>query len=181
MKKQSFQNIDEYISPHTLQQQKILSICEAAPDAREMISHNIPPYKQNKTLVYFAVAKNHLGFYPTALGIQNFKKELSSYKTSKGAIQFSLHDSLPKDLIQKIVEFRLKCDSEDRKKKPTNGSFLQLPEIARCASEKIGITELEHLKKFNEQALLQLRGFGKTTLFRLQTAMTLMEVNFLNQ
>ena len=34
--------------------------------------------------------------------------ELSSYKTSKGAIQFPLDRKIPVSLVKKIVKFRLK-------------------------------------------------------------------------
>jgi uncharacterized protein YdhG (YjbR/CyaY superfamily) len=58
--------------------------------------------------VYFAALKNHIGFYPTPSGIEAFKEELSPYKTSKGAIQFPIDKPVPYDLIEKIVEFRVK-------------------------------------------------------------------------
>ena len=36
----------------------------------------MPAFKYHGILVYFAACKNHIGFYPTASGIANFKDEL---------------------------------------------------------------------------------------------------------
>jgi uncharacterized protein YdhG (YjbR/CyaY superfamily) len=67
----------------------------------------MPAFKFNGILVYFAGYKNHIGFYPTASGIEAFKDELSGYKSSKGAIQFPIDKPIPLDLITKIVKFRV--------------------------------------------------------------------------
>jgi uncharacterized protein YdhG (YjbR/CyaY superfamily) len=37
-----------------------------------------------------------------------FKKELSQFETSKGAIKFPLDKPIPFDLVKKIVRFRVK-------------------------------------------------------------------------
>ena len=57
--------------------------------------------------MHFAGYKNHIGFYPTPSGIEAFKDELTSYKLSKGTIQFPIDKPIPFDLIRKIVEFRV--------------------------------------------------------------------------
>jgi uncharacterized protein YdhG (YjbR/CyaY superfamily) len=103
--------IDEYISGFTGEtRQKLEEIREiirsAVPEAEEVISYGMPAYKIKKVLVYFAANKNHIGFYPTASGIRNFSPEFSSYKWSKGAVQFPIKDPLPKDLIIRITLFR---------------------------------------------------------------------------
>ena len=72
----------------------------------------MPAFKQNKVLVYFAVGKNHIGFYPTPNPIIVLVKNLATYKTSKGAIQFPLDKKIPLTLISKITKFRVKEDLE---------------------------------------------------------------------
>jgi uncharacterized protein YdhG (YjbR/CyaY superfamily) len=67
----------------------------------------MPAYKFHGILVYFAGYKNHIGFYTTGSGIENFRNELSSYKTSKGTVQFQLDKPLPVELITEIVKFRV--------------------------------------------------------------------------
>jgi uncharacterized protein YdhG (YjbR/CyaY superfamily) len=105
--------VNEYIqsfSPETqLQLETIRTIIRnAAPNAEEVISYGMPAYKQHNILVNFAGNKNHIGFYPTASGIENFKNHFTNYKWSKGAVQFPLNQPLPKELITDIVKYRIK-------------------------------------------------------------------------
>lgn len=115
-----FTTIDEYHNtfPEAIQlvlQQLRKLIKQAASQAEEVISYNMPAFKQNKVLVYYAAYKTHIGFYPTPLPIVVFKEELQQYQTSKGAIQFPLDEPLPAALIKKIVKFRVKEDVEKAK------------------------------------------------------------------
>jgi uncharacterized protein YdhG (YjbR/CyaY superfamily) len=108
-----YKTVDEYFSHQTAQAQKMMSqlrntIKKAAPDAEEVISYNIPAYRLQGMLVFFAAYKNHIGFYPTSSGIVNFKKELSKYKTSRGTVQFPVDGPMPLSLVTKIVKFRVK-------------------------------------------------------------------------
>jgi uncharacterized protein YdhG (YjbR/CyaY superfamily) len=114
--------IDEYIKtfPKDIQwklQEIRKTIHKAAPKAEEVISYNIPAFKRNEVLVYFAAFKNHIGFFPTSKPIEVFQKELEGYKTSKGTIQFPLNKKIPLGLITKITKFRLREDSEKKKSK----------------------------------------------------------------
>jgi len=109
--------INEYIAhfPEPVQQQLQLLktyILTAAPNAVEKISYGMPAFYQHECLVYFAAYKNHIGFYPTASPIIAFKAELLPYKTSKGAIQFSINEALPANLIKEIVAYRIMQASE---------------------------------------------------------------------
>lgn len=112
--KKQTKTIDEYIRSCPPEVQKILekirqTIRKAAPEAEEAISYRMPAYRLNgKYLVYFAVWKNHIGFYPTPSGTAEFKKELASYKWAKGSIRFPLDKPIPYDLVEKIVVFRMK-------------------------------------------------------------------------
>jgi len=105
-------NIDEYIMNFPDDIQLILkqiraTIRKSAPEAVEAISYQMPAFKQNGNLVYFAAYKNHIGFYPTSSGIANFKDVLSNYEMSKGTVRFPLDKPIPLELISKIVEFRV--------------------------------------------------------------------------
>jgi uncharacterized protein YdhG (YjbR/CyaY superfamily) len=105
-------NIDEYIASYPADIQKKLGqlrmiIKRAAPDAEEKISYRMPAFTQKGILCYFAAHTNHIGFYPGASGVEAFRKELSGYDSSKGTIRFSRDQLLPKDLITKIVKFKV--------------------------------------------------------------------------
>lgn len=82
-------------------------IQSSAPLAQETMSYGVPAYKLNgRYLVAYAAFKQHIGLYPEPETIRYFQKELKKYKTSKGAIQFSLNQPIPYDLIEKIVEYK---------------------------------------------------------------------------
>jgi uncharacterized protein YdhG (YjbR/CyaY superfamily) len=105
-------NIDEYIAACPPAIQELLqsvraAIRAAAPEATEAISYGMPTFKLHGNLVHFAAFKNHIGFYPAPSGIENFKAQLASYKTSKGALQFPLDRPIPHALIAEIVRFRV--------------------------------------------------------------------------
>lgn len=110
-----FKSIDEYIarSPRNVQDslRKLRrTIREAAPDAEESISYQIPTFKLNGRLVYFAAFKDHISFYPTLSPFKKFEKELSQYagKQTKGTVQFPIGKRIPLDLVKRIVRFRVK-------------------------------------------------------------------------
>ena len=83
------------------------TIRAAAPEAEEKISYRMPTFYLKGNLVHFAAFKNHIGFYPAPSGILAFKKDLSVYKSSKGAVQFPIDKPLPLALVSKIVKFRV--------------------------------------------------------------------------
>lgn len=95
--------------PEVQERMQILRTCirKAAPKADEIISYQMPAYKFEKVLVYFAAYKNHIGFYPTSEPIVVFAEELNEYKHSKGAVQFAHDKPLPLNLIKKMVKYRL--------------------------------------------------------------------------
>ena len=111
-KNPSYDTIDEYIAQFTEDIQEILQqirsvIKEAAPDATEKISYQMPTFFLKGNLVHFAAFKTHIGFYPVPSGIEKFKEELSQYKGGKGSVQFPLDKPMPLDLIRRIVLFRV--------------------------------------------------------------------------
>jgi uncharacterized protein YdhG (YjbR/CyaY superfamily) len=115
-------DIDEYIRlfPDDIQaplQSLRQTIREAAPDAKETISYQMPAFKQNGILVYFAAFKKHIGFYPTSSGIEAFREELSAYEGSKGTVRFPIDKPLPLDLVRDIVKFRVQENLEKQRKK----------------------------------------------------------------
>ena len=117
MNKTPPQNIDEYISLFPKDVQIILEkvrvvIKKAAPAAQETINYQMPTFTLHGNLVHFAAFKNHIGFYPTPSGIENFKKELSVYEGAKGSVRFPLDKPIPYALIGKIVKFRVKEATE---------------------------------------------------------------------
>lgn len=108
-----FDTVGQYLSTFPASTKRKLidlqkAIRKAAPGADEEIAYNMPAYKLQGPLVYFAGYDKHIGFYPMPSAIEVFKKELSGYKGAKGSVQFPLDQPLPLPLITKIVKFRVK-------------------------------------------------------------------------
>ncbi len=107
------ETIDEYIAqfPENTQLQltKMRNIIrKTVPKAMEAIKYGMPAFTLQGNLIYFAGYNHHIGFYPMPTVINAFKEELTTFKTSKGAIQFPIETPLPITLIKKMVALRVK-------------------------------------------------------------------------
>lgn len=95
---------DKRVALETLRVQ----IRKLAPDAVEYFSYGMPAFKLDKGLAAYAAAKNHCALYPMSSNIVPLlAAELATFKTSKGAIQFTVEKPLPKPLVAKIIKARL--------------------------------------------------------------------------
>ena len=108
-----YSTIDEYMSGYkgeVLERMQKLRelILSCSPDISEKISWGMPTFCLNGNLVHFAAFKNHIGFYPGASGIEAFADRFAGYKLSKGAVQFPNNIPLRYDLIEEIVQLRVK-------------------------------------------------------------------------
>ncbi|WP_151736221.1 iron chaperone [Paenibacillus tengchongensis] len=118
-------SVAEYIAaaPAEVQDtlEKICSVIrEAAPEAAEKISYQMPTFDLHGNLVHFAVFKKHIGFYPAPSGIEAFAEELAAFKSAKGSVRFPLDQPMPYDLIRRITAFRVeenKRKAEEKKAK----------------------------------------------------------------
>lgn len=113
------QEIDTYIAAFDVSVQARLAemrqiIRARIPKAQERMAYGIPTYSYGENVVHFAGFKNHIGFFPTASGITPFVEELKGFSISKGGIQFPLDRELPRALIEKIVDFRMREVLSDR-------------------------------------------------------------------
>ena len=110
-------SIDEYIQQFSPEVQVILSnirstISIAAPDAEEVISYQMPAFRQHGILLYFAAWKEHIGVYPPITGDAVLEKALARYTGPKGNFQFPLTKPIPLNLIKRIVKLRVKQNVE---------------------------------------------------------------------
>ena len=110
-------SIDDYIIRQPTEIQPILhkireTIRDAAPDAKEKISWNMPTFWQGENLIHFAAFKKHIGIYPGDITKFPFDERLSGYKRTKGAIQFPLDKPIDYELIADITRWRVSCVNE---------------------------------------------------------------------
>jgi uncharacterized protein YdhG (YjbR/CyaY superfamily) len=84
------------------------TIKEAAPDAEERISYQMPTFTlKGKDLVYFGAFKKHVGFYPPVRADEKLREEISIYEGERGNLRFPLDKPFPYTLIGKIVKARV--------------------------------------------------------------------------
>lgn len=92
------------------------AIRSAAPKAEEVISYQIPTFKQNGALVAFAAFRNHCSLFTTSHALMKvFAEKLEPYKTSGITIQFPFGKPLPAALVKDIVKERIR-ENEERVK-----------------------------------------------------------------
>lgn len=88
----------------------------AAPGATESLKWGMPAYSMGRILVIFGAFKHHIGFYPTTSAIRAFRRELARFEGARGSVQFPLSAPLPRQLIRRMVAFRVKeCTAHDAK------------------------------------------------------------------
>jgi uncharacterized protein YdhG (YjbR/CyaY superfamily) len=79
------------------------TIRSAVPEAREGISYKMPYYNYHGALVWCAAFKNHIGIFIRPPIVQEHKRELKGYVTTKSAVHFPMNKPLPIALIRKLV------------------------------------------------------------------------------
>lgn len=105
--------VDEYIDLFTGEARAKLEqlrqiVIETVPEAEERISYAIPAYKYHGWLVYFSGYAKHVSVsFPPRTIMQAFEKELAPFKSSKSTVQFPLSEPLPKDLIKRMLEYKM--------------------------------------------------------------------------
>jgi uncharacterized protein YdhG (YjbR/CyaY superfamily) len=115
-------DVDEYLAGVPKEARATLeklrkAIRAAAPKASEVISYQMPMYKQNGMLVGFAAFKDHCSLFPGPAVIKAHQEELKGYKTSKGTIRFPSDKPLPAALVKKLVKTRIRENEARASKK----------------------------------------------------------------
>lgn len=117
--------VDEYLARVQPKYRKALqqlrkTIKAAAPDATEVISYQIPAFRQNGLLVFYAAFQDHCSFFVGSLRTQRkFADELKPFKAAKagkGTIHFTPDHPLPADLVTRIVKARVAENAARRRK-----------------------------------------------------------------
>ena len=121
----SFNDINSYIALQipeirpTLEKLRF-TIHKAIPEAEEVISYQMPAFKLNGIVIYFAAFKKHYSIFIRPKYMEHFQQELTAYKTSKSAVNIPLNQDVPEELVTKIVQYiaeDLKISVKTKKKK----------------------------------------------------------------
>jgi len=117
MKMDKFKTVDDYFNAQPEKAKKALlelkdCILKVAPNATELFNYNIPAYAltedgKREQQIMIAGYKTHVGLYPHPTTMEKFDSELMEYKRGKGSVQFPLDKPLPKDLIVRMIKYRM--------------------------------------------------------------------------
>ena len=112
MKSSTVATIDEYIATFPPDVQAVLqkirtTVAKAVPQAEEKISYRIPAFMLDGIVIYFAAFKNHIGIFPPVREDAALLKQIAPYAGPKGNLQFPLDETIPLNLITRIVKLRL--------------------------------------------------------------------------
>ena len=114
--------VDEYIANAPPKFQPLLkqlrkTVKAAAPDAEEVISYQMPAFRQNGMLVYFAAFKDHCSLFGASRDFRRkFAKELKPFEGGKGTLRFTPENPLPARLVTRIVKARVAENAARRSK-----------------------------------------------------------------
>lgn len=73
-----------------------------------------PEEYQHKLIELRSLMKNHIGLYIPPPIIENHKKDLKDYRTTKSSVHLFLDKPLPKRLITKLIKARVKWNEESK-------------------------------------------------------------------
>lgn len=85
---------------------------KAAPKAEEAIKWGSPFFIEPRFVYAFSAHKAHLSFSPTAEALEDFRKELKAFQTTKNFLKIPYDQPLPEDLIRRIAEYRVRAVAE---------------------------------------------------------------------
>jgi uncharacterized protein YdhG (YjbR/CyaY superfamily) len=109
------QDIDRYLATvdepkRTTLEELRRSIMAVIPDAQQCISYGMPAFKvRGKTVAGFAAFKNHLSYLPHSGSVlEKLADDLASYQGTKGSLHFAIDEPLPRGLVNKLVNTRMR-------------------------------------------------------------------------
>ena len=111
----SKKEIDEYLarvdepSRSTLQKMRE-TIVSIVPEAEQGISYQVPAFRLHGQVVAgFAAFKNHLSYLPFSGSVfPELTDDLTGYVTTSGALHFPIDKPLPKRLVKKLIDIRVR-------------------------------------------------------------------------
>ncbi|HYM40468.1 MAG TPA: DUF1801 domain-containing protein [Thermoplasmata archaeon] len=105
--------VEEYLArvpPHfrVALQRLRKTIRAAAPEAEEVISYQMPAFRQHGLVVYYAAFRDHCSlFVPSTAIRRRFAAELKPFEAGKGTLRFTPERPIPADLVTRLVRARV--------------------------------------------------------------------------
>jgi uncharacterized protein YdhG (YjbR/CyaY superfamily) len=116
----AYRSVGDYInqapaSTQALARQIRRIIKEAAPEAEEKISYQMPYYSYYGRLIYFGAYKDYVGLYIMSGAAKALVREVKDYQTTPSTLRFPADQPLPIALIKKIVKTQAKFNEQHQK------------------------------------------------------------------
>jgi uncharacterized protein YdhG (YjbR/CyaY superfamily) len=91
------------------------TIRSVVPDAVEGISYRMPAFrlpgaKHRRPFVWYALRSSYLGLYLRPPTIQNHRRDLTEYTTTKSAVHLPLDEPIPTGLLRKLLRAAAQTD-----------------------------------------------------------------------
>ena len=109
-----YATVDEYMASLPEDRRAVIeamrrTMSEAAPEATEKISYNMPALRLNgKFLASYEAFKNHYSVFPwTDRMAAELGDDLKPYMHGKGTLRFPAGQPVPADLLRRIIAIRL--------------------------------------------------------------------------
>ena len=114
MSRAHFETVNDYLAAQRPEARAVLRqvravLKKALPQAREVISDQIPAYQLpgiGRPVIYFAGFKGHYSIYPVTRLPKKVATSLAPYKVSVGTAQFSYDRKVPVRLIASVARAR---------------------------------------------------------------------------
>lgn len=114
------QTIDEYVAGFTGPARETLEqLCtlarEAVPSASEAIKWNSPAWVHTSGTILFMISghKDHANVAFTLSTRAAFESELNDVATTKAAVQVRYGDPVPRDLLRRMIAYRVREHEQD--------------------------------------------------------------------
>jgi uncharacterized protein YdhG (YjbR/CyaY superfamily) len=108
-----YDSVDEYMAGlpeerRAVMEQLRATIREAAPDATEAISYNMPAFRlDGRFLVSYEAYKRHYSLFAWSDAmLEELGEALRPYAVGKGTIRFPAEEPIPLELVTRVVEIR---------------------------------------------------------------------------
>jgi uncharacterized protein YdhG (YjbR/CyaY superfamily) len=106
--KTKFLSIDDYLSAVSPDVKLVLAEIRKllhlqVPEAQEVISYQMPAFKLQRTFIYFAAFKKHIGVYPPVTADKSLIAATERYRNDKGNLAFPLNEAMPYELIGRVA------------------------------------------------------------------------------
>ncbi|HLY13192.1 MAG TPA: DUF1801 domain-containing protein [Candidatus Limnocylindrales bacterium] len=85
------------------------TIAAAAPEAEDTISYSMPAFRYHgRALISYDAFKTHCSLFPMGSEIiERHRDDFVAFSTSKGTLQFTKENPIPKRLVELIVRERM--------------------------------------------------------------------------